>query len=62
VETGILTIVDGVEPTEAQRRAIEDQRLKDLKVKNYLFKAIDRTIIETILDKESSKSIWESMT
>jgi len=29
----------------------------DLKAKNYLFQAIDRTIMETILDKESSKSI-----
>ena len=57
VETGILTIVDGVEPTEAQRKAIEDQRLKDLKVQNYLFQAIDRTIMKTIIDKESLKSI-----
>lgn len=34
IETGILTMS---EPTEAQRKTIEDQRLKDLKVKNYLF-------------------------
>lgn len=61
VETWILTIAEGAEPTEAQKKTIEDQRLKDLKVKNYLFQAIDRTIMETILDKESSKSIWDSM-
>lgn len=30
-------------------------------MKNYLFQAIDRTILETILDKESSKSIWDLM-
>lgn len=35
--------------------------MKDLKVKNYLFQAIDRTIMETILNKESSKSIWDLM-
>ena len=35
--------------------------MKDLKVKNYLFQAIDRTIMETILNKETSKDIWESM-
>ncbi|XP_062013843.1 uncharacterized protein LOC133730232 [Rosa rugosa] len=35
--------------------------MKDLKVKNYLFQAIDRTIMETILDKETAKGIWDSM-
>lgn len=35
--------------------------MKDLKVKNYLFQAIDRSIMETILNKESAKSIWDSM-
>ena len=61
VETRILTIEDGAEPTEEQKKTIEDQRLKDLKVKNYLFQAIDQAIMETILDKESSKSLWGSM-
>jgi hypothetical protein len=35
--------------------------LKDLKAKNYLFQSIDRSIIETILDKTTSRAIWESM-
>nr|GEZ57986.1 retrovirus-related Pol polyprotein from transposon TNT 1-94 [Tanacetum cinerariifolium] len=48
-------------PTEAQRKAFEEAKLKDLKVKNYLFQAINREILETILDKSSSKAIWESM-
>lgn len=52
---------DGTEETEARRKAREDARLKDLKVKNYLFQAIDRTIMETILNKESAKAIWDSM-
>ena len=61
IESGVLTVEDGVVPTEEQKETMEAQRLKDLKVKNYLFQAIDRTIMETILDKESSKSIWDSM-
>ena len=50
-----------IEATEVQRKAIADLKLKDLKVKNYLFQAIDRNIIETILNKETAKSIWDSM-
>jgi hypothetical protein len=62
VEVGIpAAAATGVEETEAQRKAREDARVKDLKVKNYLFQAIDRTIMETILDKETAKGIWDSM-
>ncbi|XP_074378274.1 uncharacterized protein LOC141719795 [Apium graveolens] len=46
---------------EEERKAIDGLKLKDLKVKNYLFQAIDMPIMETILDKDSSKSIWDSM-
>ncbi|BFG34130.1 hypothetical protein CerSpe_204040 [Prunus speciosa] len=46
---------------EAQRKLIEGHKLKDLKVKNYIFQAIDRNIMETILDRDTSKSIWDSM-
>ncbi|XP_039118944.1 MDIS1-interacting receptor like kinase 2-like [Dioscorea cayenensis subsp. rotundata] len=52
---------DGVVPTEAQRKELEASKLKDLKAKNYLFQAIDRSILETILCKETSKDIWDSM-
>ncbi|KAH7542401.1 hypothetical protein FEM48_Zijuj02G0069500 [Ziziphus jujuba var. spinosa] len=47
--------------TDAQRTELEGQRLKDLKAKNYLFQAIDRSILETILCKDTSKHIWDSM-
>lgn len=47
--------------TEAQQKKLEELRLKDMKVKNYLFQAIDRTILETILKKDTSKQIWDSM-
>jgi hypothetical protein len=49
------------EATEVQRKIIADLKLKDLKVKNYLFQAIDRNIIEIILNKEIAKAIWNLM-
>ena len=36
-------------------------KLKDLKDKNYLFQAIDRSFLEIILEKDTSKKIWDSM-
>ncbi|KAG6498211.1 hypothetical protein ZIOFF_046123 [Zingiber officinale] len=41
--------------------ALTDAQLKDLKAKNYLFQAIDRSILETILCKDTAKEIWDSM-
>jgi hypothetical protein len=61
VENGVSIAVEGVEITEAQRQSIADQKLKDLKVKNYLFQAIDRTVMETILNRDTAKHIWDSM-
>ena len=61
VENGIPVAAEGVELTEAQQKSIADQKLKDLKVKNYLFQAIDRTIIETILNRDTTKHIWDTM-
>ena len=62
------TVVSGVaEPatfvvlTDAQKVELEGQKLKDLKAKNYLFQAINRSILETILCKETSKQIQDSM-
>ena len=47
--------------TNAQKMEFEARKLKDLKAKNYLFQAIERPILETILCKETSKDIWDSM-
>ncbi|CAM8892939.1 unnamed protein product [Rhodiola kirilowii] len=46
---------------KAHEQQIEEMKLKDLKVNFFLFQAIDRTIIDTILDKETSKGIWDSL-
>lgn len=37
VETRITAAAKGTNLTEGQMKVIEDQKLKDLKVKNYLF-------------------------
>ena len=60
IEHGITASREG-EQTGAEQKKREEEKLKDLRVKNYLFQAIDRTILETILNKETSKDIWESM-
>ncbi|KAH9781356.1 hypothetical protein KPL71_008429 [Citrus sinensis] len=61
VSTGITEPPAGVVLTDAQKIELEGQRLKDLKAKNYLFQAIDRSILETIINKDSSKQIWDSL-
>ncbi|CAN6692286.1 unnamed protein product [Malus baccata var. baccata] len=53
VETGIPATAKGVDPTDAQKKMIEDLKLKDLKTKIYLFQAIDLSILEMILKKET---------
>lgn len=45
----------------AQQNALDEARLKDLKAKNYLFQSIDKSILETITQKETSKQLWDSM-
>ena len=37
VENGIPSIAEGSTPTQAQRKEVEEARLKDMKIKNYLF-------------------------
>ncbi|KAL5560315.1 hypothetical protein UlMin_036526 [Ulmus minor] len=61
VEIGVTEPASGEVLTEAQQKKLEEQRLKDLKAKNYLFQAIDRSILETILQKDTCKQIWDSM-
>ncbi|KAE8679726.1 hypothetical protein F3Y22_tig00111398pilonHSYRG00405 [Hibiscus syriacus] len=62
VEDGIPTMSIGTtQASEVQKKTVEEAKLKDLKVKNFLFQSIDREILETILDKGTSKAIWESM-
>lgn len=59
IESGVPKITEAMSPEEIKKA--EDAKLKDLKAKNYLFQAIDQGIMETILDKEIAKGIWDSM-
>ncbi|CAL2265746.1 unnamed protein product [Prunus armeniaca] len=61
VETGYIETEVEAAVTEAQQKKLDELKFKDMKVKNYLFQAIDRTILETILQKDTSKQIWDSM-
>ncbi|GAU26944.1 hypothetical protein TSUD_06170, partial [Trifolium subterraneum] len=60
IEEGVIVALD-VGATPEQLKAAEESKLKDLKVKNYLFQAIDRTILETILTRNTAKELWDSM-
>lgn len=55
VKNGIPTTVDYDELTEAQNNTIEDTKLKDLKIKNYMFQNIDQSTMETIKLASNSK-------
>jgi hypothetical protein len=59
VEVGITAAP--ANPTGEQLQAENASKLLDLKVKNYLFQAIDRTIMETILNRTTAKDIWDAM-
>ena len=61
VESGVAEPTAGEILSEVQKMELEALKLKDLKAKNYLFQAIDRAILETILSKDTSKQIWDSM-
>jgi hypothetical protein len=61
IETRFTEPDEGETLTAAQKRHLEDCKLKDLKVKNYLFQSIDKSILKTILQKDTSKQLWESM-
>lgn len=52
VSKGILEPAPGTAVSKAQKLKINAVKLKDLKAKNYLFQAIDCSILETILSKQ----------
>ncbi|KAB2616999.1 hypothetical protein D8674_012868 [Pyrus ussuriensis x Pyrus communis] len=62
IETGYEEPAKGSQPiSEARQKELDAMKLKDLKAKNYLFQAIDRSILETMLENDTSKKIWDSM-
>ena len=61
VEHGISTVRDKANASKVEIKLMEEHQLKDLKIKNYLYQAIDREILDIILNDETSKNIWDSM-
>ncbi|KAH7859254.1 hypothetical protein Vadar_033664 [Vaccinium darrowii] len=61
IEVGYTEPTESNTLTDAQKVKLEELKLKDLEAKNYLFQAIDRTILETILTKDTLKQIWDAM-
>ncbi|MCI16974.1 retrovirus-related Pol polyprotein from transposon TNT 1-94, partial [Trifolium medium] len=59
IENGVISAPAGA--TREQQRTVDESRLKDLKAKNYLFQSINRSILETILTRDTAKEIWDSM-
>jgi len=57
VEHGIDVVRDKATALEAELKRMEEQQLKDLKIKNYLYQTIDREILDIILNDETSKDI-----
>ncbi|KAM3219164.1 hypothetical protein P3L10_023695 [Capsicum annuum] len=61
VSIGVQELAADTALSEAQKAELDSLRLKDLKVKNYLFQVIDSSILKIILCKDTSKQIWDSM-
>ncbi|XP_050889895.1 uncharacterized protein LOC127095219 [Lathyrus oleraceus] len=61
VVSGVAEPAADAELSDGQKTEQEGLKLKDLKAKNYRFQAIDRSILETILCKDTAKHIWDSM-
>ncbi|KAJ1408626.1 Zinc finger, CCHC-type [Sesbania bispinosa] len=61
IESGIKEQKENESFSAAQQKALDEAKLEDLKAKNYLFQAIDKSILKTIPQKETAKQLWESM-
>ena len=61
VETSYVEPTSRSVQTGGQWKKIDKLKLKDLKVKNYLFQAIDRTVLDTILKMDTAKDIWDAV-
>lgn len=61
IENGYEEPAATVVLTAEQRQQLDDAKTNDHKVKHYLYQSIDRVTFEQILDRRTSKIIWESM-
>lgn len=61
IKEGVKEPTAGTVLTNEQQEQLESRRLQDHKEKHYLFRAIDRVVFEQILDRSTSKIIWDSL-
>ncbi|CAM8902478.1 unnamed protein product [Rhodiola kirilowii] len=61
VESGIMETKENIVLNAAEQKLYDEAKLKDLKAKNYLFQAIDKSILKTITQKSTAKQLWNSM-
>ncbi|KAI3708939.1 hypothetical protein L2E82_38547 [Cichorium intybus] len=61
IETGYKEPSEGEQLSAVQQKALDEAKLKDLKARNYLFQSIEKSILKTITQKETTKQLWESM-
>ncbi|GAU48606.1 hypothetical protein TSUD_327180 [Trifolium subterraneum] len=61
IEIGYQEPVETTMLTEEQLELLQDSKTNDHKVKHYLFRAIDRSVFEQLLDRRTSKIVWDSL-
>ncbi|CAM8920257.1 unnamed protein product [Rhodiola kirilowii] len=61
IESNMKTVKEGEVLGAAEKKVIDEFKLKDLKAKNYLFQSIDRAILRTISQKDIARQLWDSM-
>ncbi|WZY75710.1 hypothetical protein YC2023_022094 [Brassica napus] len=61
IETGYEEPTITTVLTAEQREQLDNAKTNDHKVKHYLYQSIDRVTLEQILDRKTSKVIWDSM-
>lgn len=61
IDPGIREPAVGIAQSEGEKKKLEELRMKDLQVKHYLYQAIDRVTFEQIMDRKTSKAVWNSM-
>ncbi|CAM8983646.1 unnamed protein product [Rhodiola kirilowii] len=61
IDAGFEEPKDVSKLTDAQMELLDNARQKDHKVKHYLFRAINRDVFEQILERRTSKIVWDSL-
>jgi len=61
IKNGVEEPIEGTVLSAEQLEKLEQSRTEDYKVKHYLFRAIDRSVFEQILDRSTTQIVWESL-